>query len=256
MMSVLGADVCFYIMMGTAALGALIATASPFLVGESATRQGLGLGRAAAQQPADDSRPFWRRRRDAVRQIRAYLGKRVTSDGLPVEATPGEGEGHSSASSGGRTTSPLRTTSEPALAAREMSQPEVDPSEPTAEAEPVAQTQAVPDGGEAGAEPPGKDNLLDLLSDEVTEPDGTGDSQDEDEADEDTDESDDASGDDSSGKSGDPDSLFSLFETEIEEENEMSELAASLEDVDIRDLLTEAQQVLNEVRSGRHAGDR
>jgi len=53
----------------------------------------------------------------------------------------------------------------------------------------------------------------------------------------------------SSEKSGDTDSLFDLFATEIVEENKAGQLAASLDDIDIRDILSEAQQILNELRS-------
>jgi len=58
-------------------------------------------------------------------------------------------------------------------------------------------------------------------------------------------------GDEKGGKDTDLDSLFDLFTTEIEEEDGSAKLAASLEDVDARQLLTEAQRVLDEVRNLR-----
>ena len=50
------------------------------------------------------------------------------------------------------------------------------------------------------------------------------------------------------------DSMFDLFKTEIVEETDASRLAALLGEVDARDLLSEAQEILNELRSPARRG--
>ncbi len=248
-MSMLGADVYLYMFAGLAVLGAMVVTLSPLLVRETTPKQGV-VALAAAQQPQPHEtgrQPFWRRKRDFTRQVRDKLGKlRSGADwGLPVEVMPTPVKRLSKPS-------PEDTVSQPAVnagpnltAAEEVPMSKKDAPKSEADSNPVLQTEGISEPEQTTPESP-EANLLDAISEELTE---SKDSVDylEDE------ESDDVSGKDSAGKSGDTDSLFELFSTEIEEENNSGQLASTLDDVDARDLLSEAQQILIELRSVREA---
>ena len=85
--------------------------------------------------------------------------------------------------------------------------------------------------------------LEEAVSDDVKEVFGTG-IEDDDDDDEDEDE-----------EKSELDAMLDLFTTELVEETDANRLAALLGEVDARDLLSEAQEILNELRSparGRH----
>ena len=229
-MSMLGADVYVYLMAGLAALGAVVVAVAPFLVLESTPKQGLV---QAVRQPETDERPFWRRKRDFLRQTRNALGKLRSAAGgrLPVEALPELGKPVSEPL-------PQGTVSQPAASARQASQGEETPN---------ADTELEPAGPQSPA-----GNLLDALSETRPKSDDS-DSFEEDESDEDDKESGGLFGKDSDAKPADSDSLFELFSAEIVEDDEAGKLAATLDDVDARDLLSEAQHTLNEISRVRQA---
>ncbi len=254
-MSMLGADVYLYMFAGLAVLGAMVVTLFPLLVRETTPKQGV-VALAAAQQPQPHEtgrQPFWRRKRDFTRQVRDKLGKlRSGADGgLPVEVMPTPAKRLSKPSPEDTVSQPA-VNAEPNLAATEevpMSKKVAPKSE--ADSNPVLQTEGISEPEQTTPESP-EANLSDAISEELAasaDPTESKDSVDylEDE------ESDDVSGKDSAGKSGDTDSLFELFSTEIEEENNSGQLASTLDDVDAHDLLSEAQQVLIELRSVREA---
>jgi len=255
-MSMLGADVYLYMFAGLAVLGAMVVTLSPLLVREATPKQGVVL--AVTQQPQENDRqPFWRRKRDFTRQVRTKLGKLRSGagGGLPVEVLPTPAKGLSK-------TSPEDTVSQPAAdaglnlpTAKEVPMSENTVPQSAADSNPVIQTEGTPETEPEQATPESPEaNLLDAFSEEPAESADSAESKDSVDYLKDE-ESDDVSGKDSAGKSGDTDSLFELFSTEIEEENTSGQLAATLDDVDARDLLSEAQQSLTELRSIRAARD-
>jgi len=226
-----GIDMYIYIMAGFMALGVLAASSMPALVRETVARTVSGYGAVmfAIQQPKEkEKQPFWKRKRDTTRQVRDKLDKlRSESDGnLPVGIPSGGKPGKKA---------------------------DVQPSGETNLELPDKESTDT-DSGQAGPESTGSDLLDDLTTDSVK----SSDSEDyfDDDLEEDDNESDGSPSGGSSEKSGDTDSLFDLFATEIVEENKAGELAASLDDVDIQDILSEAQLILNELRSMGLSGHR
>ncbi|MEE8352959.1 MAG: hypothetical protein V3S10_00750, partial [Dehalococcoidales bacterium] len=63
-------------------------------------------------------------------------------------------------------------------------------------------------------------------------------------------------GEDENEEKDELDSMFDLFKSEIVVETDASRLAALLGEVDARDLLSEAQEILNELRSPARGGGR
>lgn len=250
MMSMLGADAYIYMLAGLAALGAVVVAIAPFLGLEPASKQSVVL---AVRQPETDERPFWRRKRDFLRQTRNALGRlRSAADGrLPVESLPEPGKRRSKPSPEGAGSPPAAGTGPALPLAREKDSPEAAAlSQPEANARPAPQDEDTPDTDaelEQAAPKSPTANLLHAFSEVRAE------SGDSDTFDEDDEESGGLFGNDSDTKLADPDSLFALFSTDIVEDNEAGKLAAGLDDVDARDLLSEAQQILNEIRDVRRA---
>ena len=81
--------------------------------------------------------------------------------------------------------------------------------------------------------------LAEDVSDDVKEVFGTGNEDDDDDEDE---------------EKSELDSMLDLFSTELVEETDANRLAALLGEVDARDLLSEAQEILNELRSPARGG--
>jgi hypothetical protein len=254
-MLMLGADVYLYMFAGLAALGAMVVRLFPLLVQEATPKQGVVLAVTPSQPHEIDRQPFWRRKRDFTRQVRTKLGKlRSAGDGgLPVKAssTPAK---HLSKPL------PEDTISQPAVdavldlpTAEEVPMSKSTVPQSAADSNPVLQTEGTSEPEQASPKSP-EVNLLDDFYEELTESSDSTESRDSADYLEDE-ESDDISGKDSAGKSGDMDSLFEIFSTEIVEENTSGQLASTLDDVDARDLLSEAQQVLKELRSVRARND-
>ncbi|HEY90214.1 MAG TPA: hypothetical protein G4O07_00095 [Dehalococcoidia bacterium] len=224
-----GIDMYIYVMAGFMALGVLAASSMPALVRETVAKTVSGYSTVmfAIQQPKEkEKQPFWKRKRDTTRQVRDKLDKlRSESDGnLPVEIPSGDKPGKKA---------------------------DVQPSGETNLELPDKESTDT-DSGQARPESTGSDLLDDLTTDSVKSSDS------EDYFDDDFEEENKSgdSGGGSSEKSGDTDSLFDLFATEIVEENKAGELAAGLDDLDIRDILSEAQLILNELRSMGLSGHR
>ena len=212
-----GADMYVYVMAGLMALGVLAVSSMPALVRETVSKCNTVL--FAIQQPEEtEKQPFWKRKRDTTRQVRDKLDKlRAESDGnLPVETPPLDKSGK-------------KATVQPA----QDTKLELPDNEITGTGT-----------GQAGLVSPGS-NLLDDLAADPAKSSDSEDYFDDDEFEEKDSKSDKGSAE----KSGDSDSLFDLFATEIVEDNKAGELAASLDEVDVRDILSEAQLILNELRS-------
>jgi len=243
MIPMLGADAYVYMLAGLAALGALVVALAPFLGLEPAPEPGIV---KAEGQGDTDQRPFWRRKRDVLKQTRNALGKlRSTSDGqLPVETPAKQKKSRSEPSPEDvSSTPPADAGSAPAVLQPEGGTGPVPQDEKT----PDADTESEQDESRSP-----ESNLLDAFSEDLADA-GDSDTYEDDEEDKKDEDSGSLFGDDSDSKPGDTDSLFDLFSTEIVEDNEAGKLAASLDDVDVRDLLSEAQQVLGEIRDVRQA---
>lgn len=253
-MSMLGADVYLYMFAGLAVLGAMVVKLFLLPVRETTPKQDVVLAVAKQPQPHETGKqPFWRRRRDFTRQVRAKLGKLRSGaeGGLPVEALPTPAKSFSKPSSEDTVSQPAADAGPNLPAAKEVPMSKNTAPKSAADSNPVLKTEGTPDTEPEQVTPESPEaNLFDDFSEELTKPADSAESLDSVDylADE---ESDDVSGKDSAGKSGDTDSLFELFSTEIEEENNSGQLASTLDDVDAHDLLSEAQQVLTELRSVR-----
>jgi len=227
-----GIDMYIYVIAGFMVLGALAASSIPSLVRETVSRtvSGCSMVMFAVQQPKEkEKQPFWKRKRDTTRQVRDKLDKiRSESDGnLPVEPPSAD---------------------KPDIKVDEWPSGETNPELPGKESSDT-------DSGQTSPESSGS-NLLDSLTADSAKSSDSEDYFDDDDFDEDENKSDSSPGGGSSEKSADTDSLFDLFATEIVEENKAGELAAGLEDVDIRDILSEAQLMLNELRGMGLTGHR
>ena len=221
-----GFDMYIYMVAGFMVLGALAASSVPAPVREkiSGTASVGSMVMFAVQQPeGKEKQPFWKRKRDTTRQVRDKLDKlRSESDGnLPVGT---------------------QSADEVDIKVNEWPSGETNPEQANKESTDT-------DSGQSRPESSGSDLLGSLTADSVKSSDSE-DYFDDDDFEEDY-ESESSPGSDSSENSSDTDSLFALFATEIVEENKASELAASLEDIDIRDILSEAQLMLTELRRMR-----
>jgi len=241
-MSIFSAEADVYMIAGLAIMGAVVLVVIPFILRRRRVRQSLVT--AGMQSAGVEHKPPWRKKRDIVRQTRDYLRKVRFADGAPTPAG-----GDPSGSLRKRGVSPPVAAADAALPVGKASLPQAAGPAPDADSEPSTQAEGMPDT-EGASEERRTGSVLDAFTEERTEPEDQAALLEEDgdsKEDEDEDLGDVFGGKDAS-KSGDPDSLFELFTTETTEDNEAGKLAASLEDVDTRDLLAEAQQVLNEVR--------